>query len=139
MACHLSTTRRKKNDCILDWTIPWGSVRVGVMPDDSAQKLADNLAHAETVDDFDQAAREALQSFDQLGEQIIAKTGVKLACGAGCSVCCSLRVDVFAHEVFLVAHYILSHFSPEEMTELKGRLAAHVERVLPLTPFEHAT
>ncbi len=109
------------------------------MSHDPAQILADNLHHAKTVGDFDRAAREALQSFDALNERIIETTGVKLACGAGCSVCCSLRVDVFAHEVFLLAHHIWSHFSGEELAALLERLEAHEGRVLPMTPYEHAT
>ena len=109
------------------------------MTDEPAQLLAEQLGRAGSVAEFDQAARQELQSFDALNERIIAQSGVKLACCAGCSVCCSLRVDVFAHEVFLLAHHIWATFSPEEFAVLRQRLAAHEERVLPMTPFEHAT
>jgi Fe-S-cluster containining protein len=98
-----------------------------------------NLARAETVEDFDRVEREALRKFDGLNEALIEKTGTKLACGAGCSICCSLRVDVFAPEVFLVAHYIWTHFTATELAEVLERLSAHAARVAPLTPFEHAT
>ncbi len=63
----------------------------------------------------------------------------KLACREGCSLCCWLRVDVFAHEVFLLARHVRAHFSAEEMTALLSRLEVHAETVLTLTPFEHAT
>lgn len=109
------------------------------MPDVPPISLSESLERADTVEDFDRAQREALRLFDRLGEEIIEKTGVKLACGAGCSLCCSLRVDVFAHEVFLVAHYIWTHFSATEFAEVSERLAAHSAKVVPLTPFEHAT
>ena len=109
------------------------------MSDQPPATLADELRRAKTLTDFARVARTALQSFDGLGEQIITKTEVKLACRAGCSLCCSLRVDVFAHEVFLLAHHIWSHFSPQELTDLSTRLEAHEAKVLSLTPFEHAT
>ena len=109
------------------------------MPDVPSLSLRESLPGADSVEDFDRVSRDALQSFDRLGEEIIAKTGAKLACCAGCSLCCSLRVDVFAHEVFLVAHYIWTHFSAEELAEVTKRLASHAARVAPLTPFEHAT
>ncbi|MCE9611487.1 MAG: YkgJ family cysteine cluster protein [Chthoniobacter sp.] len=48
-------------------------------------------------------------------------------------------MDVFAHEVFLIAHYIRAQFSAEEISELLVRLADHSTQVLSLTPFEHAT
>jgi hypothetical protein len=50
-----------------------------------------------------------------------------------------LRVEVFAHEVFLLARHIRSHFAPDEISALLDRLAGHAETVLPLTVFEHAT
>ena len=46
---------------------------------------------------------------------------------------------MFAHEVLLIAHHIRARFSAEMLSELQARLATHSERVLPLTPFEHAT
>lgn len=72
-------------------------------------------------------------------DQITGKAAVKLACREGCSLCCWLRVDVFAHEVFLIAHHIRAQFSAGEISELLVRLAAHSSQVTPLTPFEHAT
>lgn len=91
-------------------------------------------------DEFDAVARHSLAAFDEEGERLIERNAVKLACGAGCSLCCrSLRVDVFAHEVFLIAHHIRGHFSDTELAALLDRLAAHSESVTALTPFEHAT
>lgn len=109
------------------------------MIDPAPTALGESLRRAETVAEFDRARQDALGVYDRLGEEIIEKTGAKLACCAGCSLCCSLRVDVFAHEVFLVAHYIWTHFSTAEIAEVTGRLSAHAARVAPLTPFEHAT
>ena len=103
------------------------------------QQLSDDIARALSPEEFDHAAQYALAAFDALNGEIIARKGVTLACREGCSLCCSLRVDVFAHEVFPIAHHIRSHFTADEIAHLSIRLAAHAEKVLPLTPFEHAT
>lgn len=109
------------------------------MPEYPIQQLAEDIAHSLTPEEFDDAAQKALQFVDVLNEEIIEQRGVKLACCEGCGICCSLRIDVFAHEVFLIAHHIRSHFDPGEMAKLMERLEAHSEKVTPLTPFEHVT
>ena len=109
------------------------------MPEYPIQQLTDDIARAISPEEFDRVAQFASTAFDALNAEIIARKGVVLACGEGCAVCCSLRVDVFAHEIFPIAHYIRSHFSVEESAGVMSRLAAHAEQVLALTPFEHAT
>jgi Fe-S-cluster containining protein len=99
-------------------------------------QLAEDIARCWLPEEFDAAATCALSDFDRLSEPVVPR----LACREGCSLCCeSLRVDVFAHEVFLIAHYIRSHFSEEQLSDLLARLEEHAATVLPLTPFEHAT
>jgi Fe-S-cluster containining protein len=109
------------------------------MPEYPTQQLTDDIARSLTPEEFDRAAQLAHAAFDALNAEIIAQKGVVLACGEGCSVCCSLRVDVFAHEVFPIAHHIRRQFSAEEIAGVLLRLAAHAEKVRPLTPFGHAT
>ena len=94
-----------------------------------------DLSHCGGPEEFDEAARGALREFDTFSESASAR----FACRAGCSLCCSLRVDVFAHDVFHLARHILVHFPDGELDALLTRLAAHAEKVLPLTPFGHAT
>jgi Putative zinc- or iron-chelating domain len=103
------------------------------------QQLIDDIARSTSPEEFDRVARHALDAFDALNGQIIEQRGVKLACREGCSTCCCLRVDVLAHEVFLIADHIRVHFTSEELEDLLARLAAHAELVLPMAPFEHAT
>jgi hypothetical protein len=109
------------------------------MPEYPIQELAADIAHSLTPEEFDDAARMALEFVDGLNRELIQQRGVKLACCEGCGICCSLRIDVFAHEVFLIAHHIRNHFTADEMADLMVRLEAHVEKVGPLTPFEHVT
>ncbi len=109
------------------------------MPEYPLQQLIADINQSLSPEEFDRAARHALDVFDDLNAQEIAARNVKLACGEGCSVCCCLRVDVLAHEVFLIADHIRGEFSAEETANLLKRLTAHAEKVLPLTPFGHAT
>lgn len=83
-------------------------------------------------------ARRALQNV-RLCDAATERAAVPVACREGCALCCWLRVDVFAHEVFLMAHYVRTHFSAEERAALDGRLAVHAAEVGQLTPLAHAT
>jgi Fe-S-cluster containining protein len=103
------------------------------------QQLLADIEQSASPAEFDAVARRALEAFDVLNDRIIAERQVKLACGDGCSTCCTLRVDVFAHEVFPIARYIREHFSPGKLEALMERLMVHAEAVLAMTPFEHAT
>ncbi len=109
------------------------------MPEFSTEQLRADLAEAESAAQFDAAARTALAAFDRLNDEGIAHTPKPLACRAGCSLCCSLRVDVFAHEIFPIVEHLRRHWGAEEIAALRSRLAAHAETVRALTPFEHAT
>lgn len=103
------------------------------------QALVDDIAHSFEAEGFDCAAQTALSFFDELNREIIDQRKVNLTCGEGCYTCCSLRIDVFAHEIFLIAHHIRRHFTADELAKLNARLTAHSREVSPLTPFEHAT
>lgn len=109
------------------------------MPDYPVRELVADLTRAESPEEFNQGTRRALDFVEGLNEQIISDGAKRLACRAGCSLCCSLRVTAMAHEIFVIVEYLATHFSPDEMAGLVQRLAAHAEKVLPLTPEEHAT
>ncbi|MDB6171052.1 MAG: hypothetical protein JWL59_363 [Chthoniobacteraceae bacterium] len=109
------------------------------MADPSLAQLAGDLSRAKSPEDFHGALRRELASFNALQEELIQQGDVRLACRDGCFTCCHLRVDVRPPEVFLIADYVRSRFSPQELELLMGRLALHAEKVLALTPFEHVT
>ncbi len=89
------------------------------------------------AEDFNACVRESLASLDRL--QATHQTKQPLACAAGCSLCCWLRVDVRAPEVFHLAEYIRARFDATALESLMARLTAHRDKVAPLTPFDHAT
>lgn len=109
------------------------------MASEFIEQLARDLEAALTPDDFDRAQRGCQAAVEELNAGALAESGATLACRAGCSLCCSLRVDVFAHEIFVIARFVRAHFSEAEIDRLLGDLAAHSARVRPLTPFQHAT
>lgn len=109
------------------------------MSEFSTEQLLDDIARALSSQDFDTISASALAGFDALNQTFIEQEEIRLACRQGCSLCCSLRVDVFAHEIFPLARHIRSHFTPGEISRLLERLAQHTETVTALTPFEHAT
>ena len=61
---------------------------------------------------------------------------VTLACKAGCTFCCFLKVDVSPQEVFYIIDYLEKKRS-EELPAIKARSAKHFEAILPLTFREH--
>jgi Fe-S-cluster containining protein len=74
---------------------------------------------------------------DQLDETLAATApGVRatIACRSGCAHCCSVPVDVQAHEVFFAANHIQVNFSPAALAETLEHLQAHRRRVAALAP-----
>ena len=109
------------------------------MPEKLARRLYDVISRAKTSSDLHSGLREAQNRFDEIGARFAGAAEKPLACRSGCSLCCWLRVDVFAHEVFLIAHHLQVECDPAELARIKENLLAHAAVVLPLTPFEHAT
>ena len=97
------------------------------------------LGTATLEQDFDRTAAGDLAAFDELNCRTLTASGTALACCAGCSLCCSLRVDTFAHEIFHLARHLRATRSPEALAALQTRLAAHCEKIRALSPFQHAT
>ena len=105
----------------------------------SIDQLAKDLSTAASAEEFHAALRGALGVYDQLNETRINETGAKLVCRAGCSLCCWLRVDVYAPEVFLIADTLRKQLPPPELAALLKRLASHADTVTRMTVFEHVT
>lgn len=109
------------------------------MNQSSITQLADALSAAKSADDFHLALQRALESYDRLNAERVAQSGVALVCKAGCSLCCWLRVDVYAPEVFLIADTLRKEWTPLELEELLRRLALHAKLITGMTVLEHAS
>ena len=74
------------------------------------------------------ALRWGMEELEQALADAPARVRASVACRAGCAHCCSVPVDVHAHEVFFAADHIQVNFSPAALTALLKRLKAHRRR-----------
>ena len=71
------------------------------------------------------ALRWGMGELDRTLAETPAKVRATVACRAGCGWCCSVPVDVQAHEVFFAAEHIQKHFSPDALNAVIARTARH--------------
>ena len=69
------------------------------------------------------ALRWGMSELDRTYDATPAKVRAFVACRAGCSHCCSVAVEVQAHEVFFAAEYIQVNFSPTDLAGVIERTA----------------
>lgn len=84
------------------------------------------------------ALRWGMNELDRTLAEAPARVRAAVACSAGCGYCCSVPVDVQAHEVFFAAEHIQLNFSPAGLAALIARTAGHRARVSVLTGDERA-
>jgi Fe-S-cluster containining protein len=82
------------------------------------------------------ALRWGMRELDRTYDATSAKVKSTVACRAGCSHCCSVPVDVQAHEVFFAAEWIQVNFSSDDLVGVIERAAAHRARVEGLSTHE---
>ncbi|CAN5369840.1 hypothetical protein BH23VER1_BH23VER1_22930 [soil metagenome] len=91
------------------------------------------LAKADTAEDVLGATGEGLEGLDAslIGANHLAETTID--CRAGCSFCCSLRIDVRAHEVFLLARFLKATRSKDEVEAIRQAAEGVREQVQEMT------
>lgn len=72
-------------------------------------------------------ARDLHKQIDNLVD-IIKSKGVEFACKKGCSLCCNIRVEALAPEVFYIARVIKSKLSDDELVEMIAKLKSHAKK-----------
>lgn len=80
------------------------------------------------------ALRWGMQKLEHTYAETPAKVKASVACRSGCAHCCSVPVDVQAHEVFFAAEYIQVNFSPAALAGVIERTAVHRKRASGLSP-----
>jgi len=75
------------------------------------------------------ALRWGMQELDRTFAATPARVKATVACRAGCGYCCSVPVDVQAHEVFFSAEHMRNNFTPGELARVIERTAAHRAQV----------
>jgi Fe-S-cluster containining protein len=84
------------------------------------------------------ALRWGLDELERTLAETPARVRATVACRAGCGYCCSVPVDVQAHEVFFAAEHIQVNFSPVALAAVIERTAAHRAKIAALTSDERA-
>lgn len=86
-------------------------------------------------------SKTALQNSYGRHDLLIAKSteasNIKPACKAGCAFCCHYKVEVRAHEVFLIKDYMEQHLSPELQQRILTEAETNAQIIKNLTPEEH--
>jgi uncharacterized protein len=78
------------------------------------------LLHAASAEQVLTAVSAAQRQLDDALSHTTALLNATLACGAGCSFCCWLTIDVRAHEVFLLVRQLRAHLSGESLTAIQA-------------------
>ena len=99
------------------------------MFDHTVAGMTERLLKVRAAPEMMKALRWGADELDQAYAGAPARVLARVACRAGCDSCCSVPVDVSAHEVFFAADHIQTNFSPAALTTLVARLAQHHDRV----------
>ena len=104
----------------------------------AVQGMEKRVAQASKARQMLDALRWGMAQLDRTLAESPAELRAKIACRAGCGYCCSVPVDVQAHEVFYAAEHIQLHFPPEDLAEVVARTATHRAAFTRLTTEQRA-
>lgn len=94
------------------------------------------IKEADTADRLLVACWQGMEGLDAsiMGAQRMVDA--ETACGAGCSFCCSLRIDVRAHEVFAMVRSLKANRTDEQLESIRRGALAVSDRVVEMTDAE---
>lgn len=97
-------------------------------------------ARASKPSDPATARMQTIRMYDRLAalqREVIAKEKVDVACKAGCSYCCHLRVEIRPHDAFVLAHHVRTKLDAEQRGRILARLEGNVQRIAALSREQH--
>jgi len=68
---------------------------------------------------------------------LLKREGMPIACKAGCSWCCHLRVELLPYEAIAIFRYIRTAMPKSLADHVSERINAKAEQIRPMTPREH--
>ena len=90
--------------------------------------VRETLGHSTDVDSCARLAAGIDSLIDQAFEHF-QKDGVGIACRAGCSFCCYLRVMVYPHEAIALFRYMGSRMPKEQASGVRQRLIENADSI----------
>jgi Fe-S-cluster containining protein len=94
----------------------------------TVEGLGDRLQAATAPAALFEALGWGLAEMERTYVETSAKVRAAVACRAGCAHCCSVPVDVQAHEVFFAAEHLQKTFPPADLAGVIERTAVHRAR-----------
>jgi len=97
------------------------------------QMVLKGLPSAKTPGDHARLLTRIYSDHAELQERLKNLYSVRVACKAGCSYCCHIKVDARAHEIIFLLEHIQRVLSGKQIEALIRRCEEHRNRVLPQT------
>jgi Fe-S-cluster containining protein len=99
----------------------------------TVSQMSRRIRGVEAPEAMTAALRWGMEELERTYDATPDKTKASVACRAGCSHCCSVSIDVQAHEVFFAAEFIQLNFSADALAGVIERTAARRARVAGLS------
>jgi len=104
----------------------------------AADLTASTLKRSTDVDACVALAEKLDRSLDAALAHARQSLGAPIACRAGCSFCCHLRVEVLAPEAIALFRFLKSQIPEEQASAIAAKVVANADRIANKTPEQHA-
>lgn len=97
-------------------------------------------ARASRPDDAAAARTQTVRMYGRLAAlqaDTAARGNVQIACADGCSYCCHLRVEIRAHDAFVLAHHVRTKLDATQRARVLARLDENLRRITALSREQH--
>ena len=103
------------------------------MREEYALDLEKALRKARTPADYERLLTHHYETLDQVFAEKLAQSGDTIACKAGCSYCCYIKVDTLPIEVFYLVNYITSTLDKRDLDLVHARAKENRQRIARMT------
>jgi Fe-S-cluster containining protein len=85
------------------------------------------------------ALKKSFTRYENLIAKATEESTIKPACRAGCAYCCHYKVEVMAHEMFLIKDYLQKNWPAAQIKDLLNEAEANAPIIRSLTQEQHLT
>lgn len=101
------------------------------------QETARELRTERNKEELKAVCLKAHKKLDEAFAKELSLSEMTVACCAGCHYCCHVKVDVQPRDIFLVADFIRSRFTPEKQDAVLRKAQENWKRIEPMTLAQH--